>query len=177
MNNQNKQLEQHWSTLARAVRFKVRYLLQCSSCASPYKGQHTGVEQTDPAWNALAEGRIISSFFFAIELSEVRFDQHHPRHLWEHLATHDVLSLTNSASFQCVGVSQTGCGRSTGSIGVTTTRRVDIHPAKRRSLAQLSPGVASVFRERGWWGDFPHPPLYRRPKSLACPALKKSGGL
>jgi hypothetical protein len=44
-----------WST---GFALKGRTLLQCSSCASPYKGRHTGVEQSAPAWNALAERRI-----------------------------------------------------------------------------------------------------------------------
>jgi hypothetical protein len=47
-NNENVELGQHWSTLTPPVRFKVRYLLQCSSCSSPYKGRSTGVEQADP---------------------------------------------------------------------------------------------------------------------------------
>jgi hypothetical protein len=39
------QLEHNWSKLERASPLKVRFLLQCSSCSSPLKGQATGVEQ------------------------------------------------------------------------------------------------------------------------------------
>jgi hypothetical protein len=43
------------------------------------------------------------------------------RHSLEHLAMHDVPSLANSSSFQCVIVRQTSFCRSTGNSGVTKT--------------------------------------------------------
>jgi hypothetical protein len=58
MNNQTPNWSNTGADWISQFALKVRYLLQCSSCASPYKGRQTGVEQTDPAWNALAKVRI-----------------------------------------------------------------------------------------------------------------------
>jgi hypothetical protein len=118
MNNPTPTTGENWRKLETPFRFKVSVLSPVSSFSSPYKGQRTGVEKTDPAWNALAEGQTSSSFPFPVE---VRPDQHQPRHSAEHLATHDVLSLANTESYQHVDVFRTGFGRSAGNGGVTET--------------------------------------------------------
>ncbi len=46
--------------LAVPIRFKGPIFPPVASSASPHKGRRTGVAETDPAWNALTEGRITS---------------------------------------------------------------------------------------------------------------------
>jgi hypothetical protein len=58
MNNLIPATGDNWRQLEAPICFKVSVLSPVSSFSSPYKGQRTGVEKTDPAWNALAKGRI-----------------------------------------------------------------------------------------------------------------------
>jgi hypothetical protein len=168
MNNQTALTGDNWRKLETPFRFKVPVFSPVSSFSSPLRDRELEWRNRTRLWNALAEP---SSFPFSVD---IRPNQHHPRRLREHLATHDVLTVANTESYQRVGTRQTGVGRSSGNDGVTTTRRVDILPSKPRPLAQLSPGLVPVFSDRGGWGDFRPPPPYRRAKSLSGHALKKS---
>jgi hypothetical protein len=148
MNNQTALTGDNWRKLETPFRFKVPVFSPVSSFSSPLRDRELEWRNRTRLWNALAEP---SSFPFSVD---IRPNQHHPRRLREHLATHDVLTVANTESYQRVGTRQTGVGRSSGNDGVTTTRRVDILPSKPRPLAQLSPGLVPVFSDRGGWGGF-----------------------
>ncbi len=171
----NSELADNWRTTGGSVCFKVRCFPPVRQFRQSLIGLATGSGGTDPAWNLLAGDRIApakpssvpSSVPQLIDIrlprsqprSTARLGYHQPRHLREHLATHDV----PLEYYQWV----TSVHRNAGSIGVTSAAVCALEPlAKPRPLAQLSRGSTPFSQKDPPWGKSGRPPGYLRARSL-----------